>query len=218
MNRILESKTIRFLIVCLVWVLLLFIPTITAYASASDFVLIGDSRVVGIGSAIGAEKIKGDGNKKTTCYKENENYIIGKVGEGLKWLKSDGIKEAEPYQNKRIIIWMGTNDLYNVSKYAEYINGLDAEVVVVSCGPVADAKAEANGYKITNKKVEEFNKTLKKELKEGISWIDISDVVKPDDIGRDGLHYTKDGYKKVYEKILAFLKEKDGPAKAIRLF
>ena len=194
----------------MVFMCVMFAQTISASAQEQDssipFVLVGDSRVVGIGTEESKDVIVSNANnyKELFVGKTDSNYIIGKVGEGLKWLKKNGMDEVNKYRGKSdiLVIWMGTNDVYNADAYAEYINGLDGKILVVSCGPVDESKCRRYRYTITNDEVEKFNDTLKNSLNSSIKWMDISTLVTKDDIGKDGLHYTSSCYSKIYNEIV----------------
>ena len=76
-------------------------------SNISNLVFVGDSRTVGMQSAVGS----------------NDTWS-GKVSAGLDWMKSSGVPNVEGKigNGSAVIILMGVNDLYRSDGYISYIN------------------------------------------------------------------------------------------------
>ena len=157
------------------------------------YIFIGDSRTVGMKSAVASNK---------------NDIWSAKVGEGYTWMKNTGVPAVEDKigKNSKVVILMGVNDL-NSNAYITYLNSKSkkwvkkgATVYFVSVNPVDEEKARSNGYTITNKSIETFNKTMKNGLSSDIKYINTYSKI--NSFGTtDGLHYTNETYKKIYNCI-----------------
>ncbi len=180
---------------------------------------LGDSRTLGILS--------------TSVIEEN-NTVYG-VGYGYNWLVgSSGFNGTTNASNGginavnskivngklyNIIIWLGVNDLGNVNSYLEkYIELASGSwsghnIYVVSVGPVQDSKSKY----AKNEKITSFNNTIK----DGITNANLSNL-KYIDLGytessiktydNAGVHYGKEDYKNIYNKIISNLSDSSGPS------
>lgn len=167
----------------------------TALKKAENFILIGDSRVCGIGYAVGAEIQDADLLKEEIFVgKKDDDYIIGKGSQGCQWLRDVAIPLAGQRMTPvtTVVIWMGTNDLSDADQYAGLINSLPCRVMVVACGRRIDKEAE---------KVSRFNTRLHSLLKPGVVWMDLGQTIADGDFLEDGVHLTNEGYEKVYQVI-----------------
>ena len=157
------------------------------------YIFIGDSRTVGMKSAVASNK---------------NDIWSAKVGEGYTWMKNTGVPAVEDKigKNSKVVILMGVNDL-NSNAYITYLNSKSkkwvkkgATVYFVSVNPVDEEKARSNGYTITNKSIETFNKAMKNGLSSDIKYINTYSKI--NSFGTtDGLHYTNETYKKIYNCI-----------------
>lgn len=177
------------------------------------------------GSDGGSSSSTGSSNSKTTTQNtSNKNIFIGdsrtegmktavntgdvwscKTSKGLDWMKSTGVPNVENKITKgsRIVILMGVNDLYRPNTYISYINSKakewtkkGAKVYFVSVNPT-------NGnYDNLNSQINTFNIKLKKGLSSNVKYIDCNSYLKSAGFKTtDGLHYTSDTYKKIYQYI-----------------
>lgn len=164
--------------------------------SSGKIIFIGDSRTVGMHSAVG----------------DSANTIwSAKVSMGYDWMVSTGVNVVPAnVKNAKIIILMGVNDYgyyKRDEKYANYINGKaqewaksGAKTYYVSVNPVVDSK---NKY-VKNSSITEFNKSMKKLLN-GVTYIDTYSQIINNFNAPDGLHYDKATYKRIYNYILSKL-------------
>ncbi len=160
-------------------------------SSYNKYILVGDSRFVG-------QKSSGQTDSKTT--------YIAKSSQGLSYLKeqAEAMKKQDS-KNTAFVINMGVNDLYNASNYVSYINDLaksyKGSIYYLSVNPVDENKEKQNGYSVKNKDIESFNKTLKNGLK-NVTYLDsYSYLQKKGFSTSDGVHYTNQTYKDIYNFI-----------------
>lgn len=156
----------------------------------TGYIYIGDSRFVGMNSACDIDS--------------NSNaFVIAKIGEGYEYLKytaegkmGDIISGHPEYDEWKIIICLGVNDLGNVKKYKEEFKNLalKEDLYVVSVNPV-----ECHDY-ISNDMISSFNREISSVA--NIHYIDsYSELMNSGFSTVDGLHYTMDTYKKIYNLI-----------------
>lgn len=160
--------------------------------SITNFVIIGDSRTVGMKQSVGEK------GHKWSC----------KSAMGLDWTKSTGVPQVESSigQGTAVIILMGVNDLFNQDKYITYINqkaiewsAKGAKTYYVSVNPINESTYK--GFK--NTKIEDFNSKMQAGLK-NVEYIDTYNYLITHDCNytSDGLHYKASTYKKIYELIM----------------
>ena len=162
-----------------------------AYAKYAgiDYLFVGDSRTVGMGNTISDPK----------------SAFIGKVGEGYNWLKSTADKEVRTYlkynPKVKVIFGFGVNDLGNVSRYISYFNDLikaypQAKIYILSVNPIVESKWKSK-Y-VSNKGIRNFNDKIFKAFKS--RYINtFTYLCKSGYDTVDGLHYTADTYRKIYD-------------------
>ena len=171
------------------------IAQVTAEQATRQLVIIGDSRTVGMKSAVG----------------KNANVWSAKVGKGLSWMKSTGVPAVESAINANtdVVILMGVNDVRNLSytdKYVSYINekaaawtALGANVYYVSVNPMAFETRSYPG--ITNELIESWNARMQQGLSEEVHYIDTYSQILGNVQSNDGIHYNKTTYKTIYTLI-----------------
>lgn len=169
--------------------------TITAHrtAVAGDIVFVGDSRTVGMSTAVPSGDI-----------------YIAKVGAGYDWFASTAVPEVDGTcsEGTIIVINMGVNDLGNAIKYANKVNACiddwsarGIHVAYMSVNPVVDGHSNAS-----NAKVERFNSIVRGALDPRIAWIDTySSLVANGYATQDGLHYKNATYRQIYDLCLSSL-------------
>lgn len=167
--------------------------------TAEAYLFLGDSRTVGMDSAVG---------------KQDKVQMRGKVGARYDWFAGTGISEINSLLKSvsgsaYIFVNMGVNGVDEVNKYISKYKSLATsdwkghKIVVVSVGPVDEAEEKKHGYSVTNSQIEDFNKKLKNGISSmsNISYCDIYNNVKGYKT-TDGVHYTNDTYKKIYNYIM----------------
>ena len=160
-------------------------------SNISNLVFVGDSRTVGMQSAVGS----------------NDTWS-GKVSAGLDWMKSSGVSNVEGKigNGSAVIILMGVNDLYRSDGYISYINekastwaSKGAYTYFVSVNPTEGS------YNHLNSDIYSFNQKLKGGLS-NVTYIDTNSYLKYNGFSTtDGLHYTSDTYNKIYNYIKSHL-------------
>lgn len=179
---------------------------------------VGDSRTVGLALTMGESVTHGSGGSTAVI---TDTYCA-RGSMGIAWFNTEGKDDNGvdmTAQREKIFAMTGTNIVFNLG-----VNGLDVDnyttfykslpedfiknnnVIVMSVNPVNEEKEKAKGYTITNESIEAFNATVKAALPAGVTYLDIysqivDDVKSGNLISDDGLHYTEDGYKKIYELV-----------------
>ena len=156
-------------------------------------VFIGDSRFKGMSDAV---------NKSST------DIWISEVGAGYTWFSTKALNElknkVDNNKTYNIFINMGVNDLGNKESYAKKYAELastysSSNIIIVSVNPVDENAEKKSGYKVKNSEITEFNNTVKKA--EGVTYCDTNSKIKSSFKTNDGIHYTNDTYKKIYEEM-----------------
>lgn len=169
------------------------IADLTPDDADTAYILIGDSRFVGMDLVC---QINGTENR----------FVVAKQGQGLDWFLKEGLPQAEQveasnpqYTKWKWIICLGVNDLWDAEKYIDEYTTLKNEhdITLVSVGPVGD---EA---KVTNEDIDAFNSAISTFCTgNGIRFIDYNSTLKAEGFDtKDGLHYTSDTYKKIFDII-----------------
>lgn len=128
------------------------------------------------------------GDSRTDMMKdvvENDNITwICEVGMGYKWLRDTALKTLQEQMkgNEDIFVWLGVNDVYNISNYISLLNeeipkwkAQGADVYIVAVGQVTK-----DPY-VTNEEIEDFNARMKKEVA-GAKYADLYSYLKSRDI------------------------------------
>lgn len=166
----------------------------TSEQIAQKAVYVGDSRFVGMQSAVG----------------ESEATYIAKVAEGLSWFNSTALPEIEAKlaedETAVVILGLGVNDLYNIDNYITAYNELiakypKANYFILSINPVDELKAQNNGYSTTNADIEAFNQKMQAAFPD--KYVDTYSALKSDFETTDGLHYDDTTYNNVNSLILS---------------
>ncbi len=165
------------------------------YNSKIEYIFVGDSRTVGMESAVS--------NSKT--------LYIGKVSMGYSWLKSTASESLKDALNKKptakVIMGFGINDLGNISNYIAYYKTLiksypKASFYFMSVNPVNESKAKKNGYSVTNSQIKSFNSKLKEAFPS--QYLDTYSYLNKNSFSTsDGIHYTSATYKKLYDYVIS---------------
>lgn len=162
-------------------------------------IYVGDSRTVGMCSAVSLSS--------------DSDCSISKESQGYNWFKNTALSNLKNKINDTntyyVVINMGTNDLGSssyASNYATLYNDLaasypESKIIVVSVTPIQDSKAKSNGYSVTDSMVVSFNSALRNTLSSKITYCDVYSKIKGSYNTTDGIHYTNDTYKKIYNEI-----------------
>ena len=172
---------------------------------ASDKTLyVGDSRTVGMGSAMGLQ---------------SGTDTIAEVGQGYDWFTTNALPQIQSQlnanPNSNVVINMGANDLgsYNLEgvaqRYANLYNNLaeqypNSRIAVVSVNPINEALAATNRYDVSydnNANVQMFNSALQANLNPNVQYIDTYSGVVNNLSSWDGLHYNNSTYQDIYNII-----------------
>lgn len=149
--------------------------------------------------------IMGDSRSVGMSYIDDStsHQYTAKVSEGYKYFNNNYEAVLEKATSKdAIIINFGVNDLSNVDKYIELFNKIakntKAKIYFLTVNPVDEEKEAKNGYFIKNKDIDTFNEKMIKGLDSKITVIDSNSVLKEEGFDTtDGIHFTKDTYKKI---------------------
>lgn len=157
-------------------------------------IFVGDSRTAGMCTYV-----------HTNC-----STCIKKVGEGYSWLVSTAVPKLSAQLKKTpaasVVFNLGVNDIANYSSYiAKYkqlmANYPKAKFYFMSINPI-DKKYDTWGYFGSYKKMSGWIKTFNKQIKAAFpeNYIDTFTYLKKEGFSTvDGLHYTAETYKKIYE-------------------
>lgn len=177
----------------------------------ADIIYVGDSRTVAMCDYV-------EMSDKEVC--------IVKGGVGIAWLRTTETKNKlysalDKNPSAYVLINLGVNGISGLSKaniernvsvfvdtYKEIASKYpSAHIIAVSVGPVDEAKEKSAGYTVTNTNVNDFNTSLESGLKDtNIKYCNINNVMRNAYVtDKDGLHYTADTYKKIYDSLKSCL-------------
>lgn len=167
---------------------------IKALKFSGKYLIVGDSRTVGMDSAVSSSKAK----------------FIGKVSMGYSWMKSTAGPKVKQYlvgnPDLKVVFAFGINDLGNISKYISYYKSLmkqfpDTKFYFLSVNPVDEKLASAKGYTVKNSSIKSFNTKLKSAF--GSKYINTYSWLNKNGFSSvDGIHYTRETYSKLYNYII----------------
>ena len=161
----------------------------------NSYMFLGDSRTVGMKNAVSSDDI-----------------FICKEGEGYSWMMSNAFPQADEKvtSGMAVVIWFGVNDMLdNADNYIKAINEKAKEwkekgagVFYVSVGPISEGGYVHDPTNYSDQNVAKFNEAMKNGLSSDVIYVDIYSKLKSDGFETtDGLHYTADSYKKIYNLI-----------------
>jgi len=158
------------------------------------YIFVGDSRFVNM-------------NDVCEISKEDNLFMVAKVGEGYSWFSQTALKQIKRivssglYSEWKLVICLGINDLGSINNYLKKYEELksDYDITLVSVNPV-------NNYpNISNSEVEKFNSSLKEV---NLPYINTYNILMTTGYSTtDGLHYSPDTTRKIYDGILLGLEE-----------
>ena len=169
-----------------------------AAASSSNSI---DGRIIWVGDS----RTEGMSNAVTS----GDNVWIAQSSTGYNWFNSTAAGQVTSIleDGDTIVFNFGVNDLGNVNSYIEKLNNLANgdwskadKIIVMSVNPVIDGRNNAS-----NAAIEEFNNTMKNSLSDKITYVDtyseLKSTLTDEDFDGEGLHYTAEIYKKIYDMI-----------------
>ena len=183
-------------------------------ANGTNSIIIGDSRTVGMCATLTGDwkncQFSISGGKKN-----GKDIFISQGAMSYSWFSNTAVPAADRIlsSNKgtryNIYSLMGVNNLLNdinsyISKYNELANGSwkNHKIVLVAVTPVNESIEAANGYSTKNSSIESFNSQLKSGVKaSNVKFCDAYSRIKNNFGTEDGLHYTADTYKNIYNII-----------------
>lgn len=181
-------------------------------------ILIGDSRTVGMYNTLNSTSVKEVHERDTHA------YWYAKNGTGGNWFKHTAVPaiESKISNGTNVVILSGINDCKenktdNLQEYIRLVNQKaytwkkkGAHVYFVSLNPVGKTGSGRNGsYKkngitcVNKKQVESWNKTLKEGLSSDITYIDTYSAIIDSFQSKDGLHYTNETNKTIFQTIIS---------------
>lgn len=176
-------------------------PDITkpvAFPNATGYILIGDSRVVGI-----------DESCRINATPDN-HFVIAAGGQGYDYLREKAFPAAEKIEKAypqikrwKYIVNIGINDMSNLYKYMGLLGyqGTLKDIYVVSVNPIVDDPA-FTAIGCTNESIADFNRKLKDTV--NVKYVDTYSVLMLEGYDTlDHLHYTDKTNRRIFELIKA---------------
>ena len=152
------------------------------------------------------------GDSRTDMMKdvvENDNITwICEVGMGYKWLRDTALKTLQEQMkgNEDIFVWLGVNDVYNISNYISLLNeeipkwkAQGADVYIVAVGQVTK-----DPY-VTNEEIEDFNRQNEKRSCRCEICRSLFLSEKQGYKTTDGTHYDNETTWKIYRYLMSFV-------------
>ncbi len=188
-------------------------PKQTPAPQNGKIIFVGDSRTVGMAGAKGAPITGTKFPRTANGVGKDGNYWLAKEGAQISWLTSNKSTIDGLLPNYgTIVIALGVNDVTNQNNYIKTVNSYaqqwqaQGKKVYFSLVTGVDEQKEATaGYSVKNTDISTFNNAIKSGLS-GVSIIDATSVVGGNNTGGDGLHYTSDGYDKLYNSFVSQVK------------
>ena len=171
--------------------------------SVKNIIIVGDQKVTDTVAALKAQGATDESLKKNKVYqfsstKANYTWFTGS-GTGLS--SATKILSKDKKSKYTVIIYLSSADI-GTKKQKEYrsnlaskINSLakdytNSDFVVVSATPVNES---VKSIKVKNEDIKTYNKELKAELQQSISYVDVNGAMFANDKLVDGFSFEKDG-------------------------
>ena len=183
-------------------------------ANGTNSIIIGDSRTVGMCATLTGDwkncQFSVSGGKKN-----GKDVFIAQGSMSYSWFNNTAVPATDRILSNNsgtrynIYSLMGVNNLLNdiksyISKYNELASGpwKNHKIVLVAVTPVNESIEAANGYSTKNVNIESFNSQLKSGVRaSNVKFCDAYSRIKNNFGTEDGLHYTADTYKNIYNII-----------------
>lgn len=170
----------------------------TVKSFTGKYIFLGDSRMVGMFSAVSSSDIK----------------YIAKISMGYSWLNSTAGPTLKNYLNSnpnvKVVLALGINDLGNIQSYITYYQNLikkypKTQFYILSVNPVNEKTGAAHGYTVKNSQIKTFNKKLKSAF--GSAYLDSYTYLEKQGISTpDGIHYQPQTYLTLFNYIIDYTK------------
>ena len=169
---------------------------ISSVAIEENLIYVGDSRTIGMQSALSNDKIT----------------YIGEISQGYEWFIQTGKPQLDNLltnkQSKFVVLAFGINDLVNVDRYINVYNTLSSDSLnnkfyFLSVNPVDETKVS----NITNIEIESFNEKLKNVF--GENYIDTYTKIKDTFSTPDGVHYDQATYANIHGAVVQVLQKQN---------
>lgn len=155
----------------------------------------GDSRTLGMQNAM-----------------QNDDIYIGAAGEGYQWLKETGlpliIEAINTNPQLPVVFNFGVNDYDNLERYLSLYETIIAEhpdttFYFLSVNPIEPTICK----NITNEEISDFNAHLKTAYPD--TYLDSYTYLLINEITTiDGIHYSEEGYRQIYEYAVQLISSK----------
>ena len=163
----------------------------------------GDSRTLGMRDAL-----------------QNDDLYIGASGEGYDWLSETGLPQLkaaiQQYPDAPVVFNFGVNDYDNMERYLALYESLpqefpDTHFYYLSVNPIEPTLCQ----NITNEEIRDFNEHLKAAFPD--TYIDsFTNLMINEATTIDGIHYSKEDYRAIYEFAVQQILKKEAAQTADR--
>lgn len=182
-------------------------------SAASKTIYIGDSRTVGMCASLTGDWQDCQFNNGGSYNYSDDEIFIAQGSSGYTWFNEtalpavNSILSNDSNSTYNIVSYMGVNFLLSdldkyVSKYTELAKGAwkRHNVFLVSVNPVDEKKEAQNGYSTKQSNIIKFNDKIKSTANSlsNFSYCDTYNAIINNFETSDGLHYTSNTYKKIY--------------------
>lgn len=188
----------------------------TNLKTASKNIFVGDSRTVGLCSAVTGDYSKCS-YSSSGANMSGDDIFIAQGSMSYSWFNSTAVAAVNavlannPNVTFNIYSLMGVNMLlYDIDKYIPLYNSLatgswkNHNLILVSVNPVDEAKEAQYGYSTKNNDIVSFNSKLKSGVTgSNVKYCDTYSSLLNSFSTTDGLHYTSSTYLSIYNKIKA---------------
>jgi hypothetical protein len=172
----------------------LFPVATTQAATPYKYCFIGDSRFVGMEQSVNTDE---------------DIVWVAKNGANQGWYWENRDQIANMDRDTVIIFELGVND-FNAEGCLNALRDLEAlgfkHIYFTSVTPVDEWKESQYGYSVTNKRIEDFNETIRQNLPPSVAMMDGYEYLTAMGVGTvDGVHYTANTYQNWLTNIMGSL-------------
>lgn len=179
-------------------------------------IFVGDSRTVGLCTTITGDS-SGCSYSNGGAKYYNNDIFIAQGSMSYSWFNStaigvvNSILQSNPNTKYNIYSLMGVNMLlYDIDKYISSYNSLatgswkNHNILLVSVNPVDEVKERQYGYSTKNNDIMLFNSKLRSNVSgNNVKYCDTYSILNGSLSTTDGLHYTSDTYRTLYNKLMS---------------
>lgn len=163
----------------------------TTHVDYKKYIWVGDSRYVGM-----------------QIYQQEDDVFLSKSEMGYEYLlEQQSAIAAEVTPDSVVIVGLGVNDMYlGTDGYATTVNymadTLGCQVCYMLVNPVDEIAEQVTSYHVLNQTVDRFNEEIVTKLSSAVKVIDTNSYLWTQNFQTiDGLHYTNETYKLIYDYI-----------------